>query len=207
MDTKQAPRGAGRVGGVCTFTFDDGPEPRGRRACSPSSSAAGYRQRSSWSASAWRMTPARRAAALRAGHDVELHCHRHVRHTELTEAELEADTSAALAEFERAGLGRPRYWRTPWGVRTRGDRACGGEAWAPTGRLDDRHARLARRRERGDAGASRRRRSDDGAIVLMHDALGPGALRAGVEETIGLIAPLAALARGPRPAAGWACSG
>jgi hypothetical protein len=34
-----------------------------------------------------------------------------------------------------------------------------------------------------------------GAIVLMHDALGPGALRTGVEETIGLIAPLVALAR------------
>ena len=36
----------------------------------------------------------------------------------------------------------------------------------------------------------------DGAIVLMHDALGPGARRAGVEETVGLIAPLVALARG-----------
>jgi hypothetical protein len=37
---------------------------------------------------------------------------------------------------------------------------------------------------------------EDGAIVLMHDALGPGTLRSGVEETVGLIAPLAALARG-----------
>ena len=36
---------------------------------------------------------------------------------------------------------------------------------------------------------------EDGAIVLMHDGLGPGALRAGVEETVELIGPLSELAQ------------
>ena len=35
----------------------------------------------------------------------------------------------------------------------------------------------------------------DGAIVLAHDALGPGATRSGCAETVALIAPLVALAR------------
>jgi len=40
-------------------------------------------------------------------------------------------------------------------------------------------------------------RSDlrDGAIVLAHDALGPGATRAGCEETVALVRPLVAAAR------------
>jgi hypothetical protein len=35
----------------------------------------------------------------------------------------------------------------------------------------------------------------DGAIVLAHDAVGPGALRADCAETVALIGPLVALAR------------
>ncbi len=35
----------------------------------------------------------------------------------------------------------------------------------------------------------------DGAIVLAHDGLGPGALRDGCEETVALVAPLVAAAR------------
>ena len=39
-----------------------------------------------------------------------------------------------------------------------------------------------------------------GAIVLMHDAVGPGATRGGCEQTVALVAPLvgAARARGLR---------
>jgi peptidoglycan-N-acetylglucosamine deacetylase len=195
MGTEQAPRGAGHVGGVCTFTFDDGPDPLwtlrvlaelDRCEVPATFFVVGERLADD-------PRPAR--AVLEAGHDVELHCQRHVRHTELSEAELEADTAAALAELERAGLGRPRYWRTPWGVRT-----------AATARVAARHRlrlvdwTIDTHDWRGDESAAMLKTAaallGDGAVVLMHDALGPGALRAGVGETVGLIAPLAALARG-----------
>jgi peptidoglycan/xylan/chitin deacetylase (PgdA/CDA1 family) len=38
-------------------------------------------------------------------------------------------------------------------------------------------------------------RLDEGAVVLMHDALGPGALRDGCENTLALVPPLLAMAR------------
>jgi peptidoglycan-N-acetylglucosamine deacetylase len=195
MDTEQPSRGAGCVGGVCAFTFDDGPDPiwtlrvlaeLDRCEAPATFFVVGERVADD---------PGPARAALQAGHEVELHCHRHVRHTELSEAELEADTTLALTELERAGLGRSRYWRTPWGVRT-----------AATERMAARHGlrlvdwTIDTHDWRGDASATMLERAaallGDGAIVLMHDALGPGARRAGVEETVGLIAPLVALARG-----------
>ncbi|HEY3866643.1 MAG TPA: polysaccharide deacetylase family protein [Solirubrobacteraceae bacterium] len=195
MGIEQAPTGAGRVGGVCTFTFDDGPDPiwtprvlaeLDRCEASATFFVVGERLADD---------PGPVRAALEAGHEVELHCHHHIRHTELSEAELEADTTAALAALARAGLGRPRYWRTPWGVRT-----------TATARVAARHRlrlvdwTIDTHDWRGDASAAMLDTAvgllRDGAVVLMHDALGPGALRSNVEETINLIAPLAALARG-----------
>ncbi len=195
MDIEHPPRGAARAEGVCAFTFDDGPDPiwtprvlaeLDRCGAPATFFVVGERVADD-------SGPA--CAALEAGHDVELHCHRHVRHTELSEADLEADTIAALAELDRAGLGRPRYWRTPWGVRT-----------AATERVAARHGlrlvdwTIDTHDWRGDESTAMLEVTGallgDGAIVLMHDALGPGALRTGVEETVGLIAPLAALARG-----------
>jgi peptidoglycan-N-acetylglucosamine deacetylase len=194
MDTDPAPRGAGRVEGVCTFTFDDGPDPIRTPRVLAELDRCGVQATFFVVGERVADDPGPARAALQAGHGVELHCHRHVRHTEMSEVELEADTTAALAEFERAGLGRPRHWRTPWGVRT-----------AATERVAARHGlrlidwTIDTHDWRGDGTAAMLETATallgDGAIVLMHDALGPGALRAGVEETIGLIAPLAALAR------------
>jgi len=201
MDTEEDQRGVGRVGGVCAFTFDDGPDPiwtprvlaEFDRCAAPATFfVVGERLADD-------AGPAR--AALEAGHEVELHCHRHIRHTELSEAELEVDTTTALAEFEQARLGRPRYWRTPWGVCT-----------AATARVAARHRlrlvdwTIDTHDWRGDGSAAMLETAGallgDGAVVLMHDALGPGALRSDVDGTVGLIAPLAALARsrGLRPA-------
>jgi peptidoglycan-N-acetylglucosamine deacetylase len=195
MGTEQGPRGAMRVGGACTFTFDDGPDPAWTPRVLAELDRCGVPATFFVVGERVAADPAPARAALSAGHDVELHCHRHVRHTELTEAELEADTIAALAELERGGLGRPQRWRTPWGVRT-----------GATERVAARHGlwlvdwTIDTHDWRGDGRTAMLEKADaslgDGAIVLMHDALGPGALRAGVEETIGLIAPLAALARG-----------
>jgi peptidoglycan-N-acetylglucosamine deacetylase len=130
---------------------------------------------------------------LAAGHDVQLHCHRHIRHTELTEAELLHDCERALAALESVGA-RPRLWRAPWGVCTdathrvaehlglglvhwsidthdwRGDR--------PQAMLDCARGRLA-----------------DGGAVLMHDALGPGARRTDCQNTLTLLPALVATAR------------
>ncbi len=194
MNAERAPRGTDPAGGACTLTFDDGPDPRWTprvlaelERCGVPATFFVIGERV-----AYDPEPAR--SALRAGHDVELHCHRHVRHTELTEAELEADTVAALAEFERAGLGRPRYWRTPWGARSAAtERVAARQGLRLVDWTIDTHD------WRGDGRMAMLETADalleDGAIVLLHDGLGPGALRAGVEQTIGLIAPFAALAR------------
>jgi peptidoglycan/xylan/chitin deacetylase (PgdA/CDA1 family) len=195
MDIEHPPRGAARAEGVCAFTFDDGPDPIWTPCVLAELDRCGAPATFFVIGERVADNPGPARAALQAGHDVELHCNRHVRHTELSEAELEADTIAALAELERAGLGRPGYWRTPWGVRT-----------AATERVAARHGlrlvdwTIDTHDWRGDESAAMLEAAGAllgaGAIVLMHDALGPGALRAGVEETVGLIAPLAALARG-----------
>ncbi len=127
-----------------------------------------------------------------AGHAVELHCERHVRHTELTERQIEADTVAALASFAEVGL-FPTRWRTPWGICT-----------PETVRVAERHGlelvhwNIDTHDWRGDSAgdmlAVAARGLEDGAVVLMHDGLGPGSLRLGCENTLGLLAPLCALA-------------
>jgi peptidoglycan/xylan/chitin deacetylase (PgdA/CDA1 family) len=129
---------------------------------------------------------------LAAGHDIQLHCHRHIRHTELTETELRDDSESALAALEKVGA-HPRLWRAPWGVHT------------------DATHRLARRLGlqlvrwsidthdwRGDQPQTMldhaRHQLADGGAVLMHDALGPGARRAGCQNTLTLLPALTATA-------------
>ena len=130
---------------------------------------------------------------LAAGHEIQLHCDRHVRHTELSEAELLLDAGTALATLAHAGA-HPRLWRAPWGVCTQAS------------------ARVARRFGlqlvrwsidthdwRGDHPqtmlAHARDRLVPGAVVLMHDAPGPGARRRSCENTLRLLPMLAGTAR------------
>jgi peptidoglycan/xylan/chitin deacetylase (PgdA/CDA1 family) len=128
-----------------------------------------------------------------AGHDIQLHCHRHIRHTELTEAELQYDSETALAALESVGV-HPRLWRAPWGVCT-----------DATHRVAERlglqlvHWSIDTHDWRGDGpqamlGLARSQLADGGA-VLMHDALGPGARRAGCQNTFALLPQLTAAAR------------
>jgi peptidoglycan/xylan/chitin deacetylase (PgdA/CDA1 family) len=130
---------------------------------------------------------------LAAGHEIQLHCHRHVRHTELTEAELQHDSESALTALESVGV-HPRLWRAPWGVCTDASHRVAERLglqlvrWSidthdwrgdePQAMLDYARSQLA-----------------DGGAVLMHDALGPGARRAGCQNTLVLLPQLAALAR------------
>lgn len=130
-------------------------------------------------------------AVRRAGHGVALHCDRHIRHTELDEAAIEADTVSALASLAQLGL-HPLLWRTPWGVCT----PASVRVAARHG-LELVHWSFDTRDWRGDSAATMLAGAggslDAEAIVLMHDALGPGAQRTGCENTLELIAPLCAL--------------
>lgn len=138
-------------------------------------------------------TPTLARTVIAAGHEVQLHCHRHIRHTELSEAEIARDVSAALGAFAQIGV-RPWYWRPPWGVCT-----------PATVRVAERNSltlcrwRIDTRDWRGDSAAAMLAHAvpllAGGGAVLMHDALGPGALRTGCENTVELLDLLIVLAR------------
>jgi peptidoglycan/xylan/chitin deacetylase (PgdA/CDA1 family) len=127
------------------------------------------------------------------GHDVELHCHRHVRHTERSLEELEHDTRTALSALARLGV-VPTRWRTPWGVHT-----------AATSSVAARHGlelvgwTVDTHDWRGDAAEAMLPEAvaelTSSSVVLMHDALGPGATRTGCSATVELIEPLVGAAR------------
>jgi peptidoglycan-N-acetylglucosamine deacetylase len=132
-------------------------------------------------------------AVLAAGHDVQLHCHHHIRHTELTEAELRHDSESALGALESVGV-RPWLWRAPWGI-------CTDATYRVAERLRLQLVRwsIDTHDWRGDEPQAMldhaRHQLADGGAILMHDALGPGARRAGCENTLALLPALAAAAR------------
>lgn len=194
MDTEQASRGNGCVGGVCTFTFDDGPHPIWTPRVLEELDRCGVKATFFMAGEHIERAPGLARAVVGRGHDVELHCHRHIRHIDLTDHELRADTRAALTAFERAGLSRPTRWRAPWGICTEAT-----ERVATEFELELVHWSADTHDWRGDASAEMLEavhpEIEDGAIVLMHDGLGPGALRAGIGETLELIGPLSELAR------------
>jgi peptidoglycan/xylan/chitin deacetylase (PgdA/CDA1 family) len=133
---------------------------------------------------------------LESAHEIQLHCHSHVRHTKMSEAEIEQDAWAALEALADLGV-EPTRWRTPWGVRTPATEAVaarlglglvGWEIDTHDWRGDSATEMLARVQPLLPAGGS----------VLMHDGLGPGALRIGCANTIELVERMipAALAAG-----------
>ncbi len=139
-------------------------------------------------------------AIVSQGHEIGLHCTRHLRHTQTTRRIVEADTADALRTLRSLGA-RPTRWRLPWGAAA---------TWSPA--IADRH-RLTivgwtadTHDWRGDAAPAMLDSVDpliaDRAVVLMHDGLGPGALRNDCLETARLIGPLsqAIRARGHQPA-------
>jgi peptidoglycan-N-acetylglucosamine deacetylase len=120
------------------------------------------------------------------GHAIGLHCGQHVRHSERDAAWLERDTDAALELLAGVGV-TPTFWRTPWG-----DTA----PWS---------TKIARERDlrligwtadtqdwRGDSATemfeATRAALADGAIVLAHDGLGPGARRESPKMTLDYVA-------------------
>lgn len=133
------------------------------------------------------------ARARAEGHAIGVHAHEHTRHTELDAEAGAEDLDQALAVLDRLGV-RPEVWRTPWGVEAewtrptaaaRGLRVVGWNADTHDWRGDTVDVMLA----------AVEPAIKDGAIVLAHDGLGPGATRTGCEETVALVEPLVALAR------------
>jgi peptidoglycan-N-acetylglucosamine deacetylase len=120
------------------------------------------------------------------GHAIGLHCDEHVRHSERDAAWLQRDTDAALRRL--AGLGvAPTLWRTPWGdtapwstqiARDRTLRLIGWTADTHDWRGDP----------AADMFAATRDALTDGAVVLAHDGLGPGAQREDAATTLDYVA-------------------
>jgi peptidoglycan-N-acetylglucosamine deacetylase len=179
--------------GSLSLTFDDGPDERWTYDVLDALARCGARATFFMLGECVHNAPATARAVVAAGHDVQLHANRHVRHSELAEREIELDTEYALRTL--AGIGVcPTLWRTPWGVRT-----------AATQTVAARHGltlvdwTLDTYDWRGDLASAMLARASSqltaGAVVLMHDALGPGALRGGCQNTVELIEPLVITAR------------
>lgn len=144
--------------------------------------------------------PALVSEMLLAGHRVEFHCSAHLRHTERTRLDVEADTREGLRDLASLGVS-PRLWRPPWGVI-----APWTEALADALGLRLALWTIDPHDWRGDPAPAMLDHAEGriapGSVVLLHDGLGPGALRPGCEETVGLIGPLvkAVRAAGCEPA-------
>lgn len=137
----------------------------------------------------WRMS----AEIADAGHEVGFHCEDHVRHGEREREAVAQGTRRSLNELRSIGV-EPRLWRTPWGrVAPWSGELARGFGLELCNWSDDTHD------WRGDSATVMlgRLRStlSTGSIVLMHDGIGPGALRKECRQTVELLPELIALAR------------
>lgn len=126
--------------------------------------------------------------ALREGHEIELHCMRHVGHAISTREEVEQDTREALTVLRELGA-RPARWRPPNGVAGWWTEEIAGEhGLRLTGASVD-------PRDWSGAGvdemlAAARPDLRAGRVVVMHDAVGPGSSRSDCAATVELLEPL-----------------
>ena len=183
--------GTGVTGSVA-LTFDDGPDPVWTPRVLDALADAGARATFFVVAPLAERHSGLLRQAVEEGHEVALHCSRHSRHDRMKATEVLADAGDGLVTLR--GLGHQiRDWRVPWGVVT-GDtaeaaaelglRLVGWTADSEDWRGDSADEMLGRLAPRIEAGA----------VVLMHDAVGPGALRSGCARTAELISPLVCLA-------------
>ena len=172
------------------LTFDDGPDPVWTPLVLDALANAGARATFFVVAPRATRYPSLISSMREKGHDVAFHCSEHVRHDAMTRREIEADVESGLLALGRS----VRYWRSPWGLIT-----------LPTEEVANKH-RLGlvgwtadtedwRGGAPEDMLARIRGRISPGAIVLMHDGIGPGATRDVCSGTVDLIGPLVALLR------------
>jgi peptidoglycan-N-acetylglucosamine deacetylase len=175
------------------LTFDDGPDPLGTPALLDLLQTLGARATFFPIAPRAAEHPHLIARMLEDGHEVGLHCYEHVRHSERDHAWLAEDTARALEMLDSLGA-RPARWRTPWGVTA---------PW--TGQVAAEHGlrllgwTVDTHDWRGDSAQEMFERTkndlEDGAIVLAHDGIGPGAQRETTSETVEFVRLLGAHAR------------
>ena len=174
------------------LTFDDGPSPAWTPVVLAALGRVGARATFFVLGEAVRAHPELVRRTLQEGHRVELHADRHERHDRLSRAQIDADAGRALDALAATGVA-PRWWRTPWGRETDDTRAVAAARGLELLRWDaDTHD------WRGDDAesmlAATERDVPSGGVVLAHDALGPGALRGGCEETVRFVTLAAAWA-------------
>jgi peptidoglycan/xylan/chitin deacetylase (PgdA/CDA1 family) len=174
------------VTGKIALTFDDGPS----SAWTPRMLAALERR----GAHATFFVQARRAVehrtlietAVAGGNEIGFHCVDHVRHSEREADEVAADVEIGLEMLDGIGV-RPHAWRAPWGVETDATRSLAAEhglrLWGWNVDTHDWRGDDVRRMFGAFEAQGGLR---DGDVILMHDALGPGALREGCAETVAL---------------------
>jgi peptidoglycan/xylan/chitin deacetylase (PgdA/CDA1 family) len=109
-----------------------------------------------------------------------------VRHSEQGWEGVTADVESGMAMLDQIGV-RPRAWRAPWGIETdatrllaaqRGLRLWGWNVDTHDWRGDGVRQMFGALEAQGGL--------RDGDVILMHDALGPGARREGCAETVAL---------------------
>lgn len=195
--------------GRIALTFDDGPDRVWTRRILTALSRRGAR--------ATFFVQARRAVQypelveemVAGGHEVAFHCLDHVRHSQRSARGVASDLETGLALLEQLDV-RPRAWRTPWGVETDATRALAAEKglrlWGWNVDTHDWRGDGVRRMFGAFEVQGGLR---DGDVILMHDALGPGARREGCAETVALTELLLARAQadGLEPATVSACDG
>lgn len=180
------------MAGHIALTFDDGPDPVWTPRVLDALGYAGARATFFVVVPLAARHPGLLRRAVAEGHEIALHCDRHARHDRMGAGEIRSDAGEGLRTLRVLGH-EVRDWRAPWGVVTRdtedvaadlGLRLVGWTADSEDWRGDEADAMLARMAPG----------IEEGAVVLMHDGLGPGALRDGCEGTADLVAPLLSLA-------------
>jgi peptidoglycan/xylan/chitin deacetylase (PgdA/CDA1 family) len=175
------------------LTFDDGPDPLWTPRLLDLLAELGARATFFVLAPRAAAQPALVARMLAEGHTVGVHCDRHDRHSCHDRAWVERDLAGALARLAPLGA-RPSLWRTPWGdtapftaalAARHGLQLVGWDVDTHDWRGDRAQAMFAATREQ----------LQPGAVVLAHDGIGPGARRAGAEQTLAYVALAAQHAR------------
>jgi peptidoglycan/xylan/chitin deacetylase (PgdA/CDA1 family) len=182
------------VSGTIALTYDDGPDPEWTPRV--------LETLANFDAQATFFVDARRAlvqrdlvqATVAAGHEIAFHCFEHLRHSERSADELDAEVDLGLGLLDLVGV-KPTAWRAPWGIETDATRDLAAahdlRLW---GWNVDTHDWRGDPAERMFSALVAQGGLRAGDVILMHDGIGPGARRDGCAETVALTELLLAAA-------------